>query len=64
MAVTGATCRTSSDTGSGGDCVEVVNHTQDGRVLVRDTKRPPGTDAGLQPQSWRDLTTEIKDQRP
>src|SRR5436305_3345264 len=49
MDVTGATWRTSSYTGSGGgNCVEVGNHAQDRRVLIRDT-RIAGTSAGLQP---------------
>jgi hypothetical protein len=36
MDVNDATWRTSSYTGSGGgNCVEVGNHTQDGRILIR-----------------------------
>jgi hypothetical protein len=65
MDVTGATWRTSSYTGSGGgNCVEVVNHVKDRRVLIRDTKDRRGSVLAFNPQSWRNFTTKIKAQRP
>ncbi len=64
MDVTGATWRTSSYTGSGGgNCVEVGDKTGDGRVLVRDTKDRRGPVLAFNPQSWRNFTAKIKDQR-
>ena len=65
MDVTGATWRTSSYTGSGGgNCVEIGNQAQHGRILVRDTKDRQGPVLAFNPQSWRNFTTAIKDQRP
>ncbi|HEX3195846.1 MAG TPA: DUF397 domain-containing protein [Streptosporangiaceae bacterium] len=65
MDVTGATRRTSSYTGSGGgNCVEVGNHAQDRRVLIRETKDRRGPMLDFNPHSWRKFTAEIKDQRP
>ena len=65
MDVTDATWRTSSYTGSGGgNCVEVGNHAQDRRVLIRDTKDRRGPVLAFNPQSWRNFTAEIKAQRP
>ena len=55
MDITGATWRTSSYTGSGGgNCVEIGNHAQDRRGPV----------LAFNPQSWRNFTAKIKDQRP
>ena len=65
MGVTGATWRTSSYTGSGGgSCVEVGNHAQDRRVLIRDTKDRRGPVLAFNPKSWRDFITDMKAQRP
>jgi hypothetical protein len=65
MDITGATWRTSSYTGSGGgNCIEVGNHAQGRRVLIRDTKDRRGSVLAFNPQSWRNFTTEIKAQRP
>jgi len=65
MDVTGATWRTSSYTGSGGgNCVEVGDQTGDGRILVRDTKRPPGTSAGLQSPVLAELHREDQGSAP
>jgi Domain of unknown function (DUF397) len=59
MDVTGATWRTSSYTGSGGgNCVEVGNHAQDRRVLIRDTKNRRGPVLAFNPQSWRNFTAD------
>lgn len=61
MDVTGATWRTSSYTGSGGgNCVEVGNHAQDSRILIRDTKDRPGPVLAFNPQSWQSFTAEIR----
>jgi hypothetical protein len=65
MDVTGATWRTSSYTGSGGgNCVEIGNHAQGRRVLIRDTKDRRGPVLAFNLQSWRNFTAKIKDQRP
>jgi hypothetical protein len=61
MDVTGATWRTSSPTGSGrGNCVEAGHHAQDRRALIRDTKDRRGPVLSFNPQSWRNVTAEIK----
>ena len=65
MDVTGAIWRTSSYTGSGGgNCVEVGDHAQDRRVLVRDTKDRLGPVLAVSLQSWRDFIADMKAQRP
>jgi len=64
MDVTDVTWRTSSYTGSGGgNCVEVGNRAQDGRVLVRDTKDLRGPMLAFSPQAWRTFTRKAKIER-
>jgi hypothetical protein len=61
MDVTGATWRTSSYTGSGGgNCVEVANHPQDGRILIRDTKNRSGPVLAFSSQAWRLFAAKSK----
>ncbi|MDL4777494.1 MULTISPECIES: DUF397 domain-containing protein [Thermomonosporaceae] len=53
-ALTGATWRTSSHSGSGDQCVEVAA-LSDGVHAVRDSKDPHGPALVLAPAAWRRL---------
>ena len=65
MDVTGATWRTSSYTGSGGgNCVEVGNHAQDRRVLIRDTKDRRGPVLAFNPRVLAELHREDQGSAP
>ena len=47
-----------------GCCVEVGNHGQDRRVLIRDTKDRRGPVLAFKSESWRNFIAEMKTQRP
>ena len=51
--------RTSSHSGSNGDCVEVAADASP-RVLVRDTKDRPGPALAFLPDAWSRFAAELK----
>ena len=50
--------RTSSHSGSNGDCVEVAD--SGARILVRDTKYREGSALAFQPDAWRRFVGQLK----
>jgi hypothetical protein len=55
----GSVWRTSSYTGSSGNCVEVAPATAGGTVLVRDTKDREGPVLAVPTAAWRAFLADI-----
>jgi hypothetical protein len=51
--------RTSSHSGSNGECVEVAASPDRGRVFVRDTRDRAGATLGVTPAGWRAFLTVL-----
>ena len=49
--------------GQGGNCVEVADHSEIGRVLVRDTKDRTGPMLRFAPEVWRRFADQAKGAR-
>ncbi len=49
--------------GSGGNCLEVSDHAEAGRVLVRDSKDSQGPILRFSPGAWRRFADQMKGAR-
>jgi Domain of unknown function (DUF397) len=49
--------------GSGGNCLEVADDAETGRVLVRDTKNRTGPILRFSPDAWRRFADQMKGAR-